>query len=93
MPPDEDEEEDYMSMVIEEPTQKETFTQRKRREQREVHVLEVDSSYTRTDCSIWNRPKPAPKSLPKPKEPQMKLAVAMKPLRPALWTPQTRGSR
>lgn len=33
-----DEEEDYMSMVIEEPTQKETFTQRKRREQREVSV-------------------------------------------------------
>lgn len=31
-----DEEEDYMSMIIEEPTQKETFTQRKRREQREV---------------------------------------------------------
>lgn len=31
-----DEEEDYMSMVIEEPTQKESFTQRKRREQREV---------------------------------------------------------
>ncbi|KAF3403675.1 G patch domain-containing protein 11 [Penicillium rolfsii] len=31
-----DEEDDYMSMVIEEPTQKETFTQRKRREQREV---------------------------------------------------------
>jgi hypothetical protein len=30
------EEDDYMSMVIEEPTQKETFTQRKRREQREV---------------------------------------------------------
>ncbi|KAJ5166559.1 uncharacterized protein N7482_005340 [Penicillium canariense] len=29
-------EEDYMSMVIEEPSQKETFTQRKRREQREV---------------------------------------------------------
>jgi hypothetical protein len=31
-----EEEDDYMSMVIEEPTQKETFTQRKRREQREV---------------------------------------------------------
>lgn len=31
-----DEEEDYMSMVIEEPAQKESFTQRKRREQREV---------------------------------------------------------
>lgn len=31
-----DEEDDYMSMVIEEPTQKESFTQRKRREQREV---------------------------------------------------------
>ncbi|KAJ5180413.1 hypothetical protein N7492_003623 [Penicillium capsulatum] len=29
-------EEDYMSMVIEEPKQKETFTQRKRREQREA---------------------------------------------------------
>jgi hypothetical protein len=29
-------EEDYMSMVIEEPKQKETFTQRKKREQREV---------------------------------------------------------
>ncbi|OOQ84608.1 putative G-patch domain protein [Penicillium brasilianum] len=33
-----DEEEDYMSMVIEEPTQKETFTQRKRREQREAEA-------------------------------------------------------
>lgn len=31
-----DEEEDYMSMVIEEPKQKETFTQRKLRKQREV---------------------------------------------------------
>jgi hypothetical protein len=29
-------EDDYMSMVIEEPIQKETFTQKKRREQREV---------------------------------------------------------
>lgn len=36
MPPDDEDEEDYLSMVIEEPTQKETFTQRKRREQREV---------------------------------------------------------
>lgn len=35
----EDEEDDYMSMVIEEPTQKETFTQRKRREQREVDYI------------------------------------------------------
>ncbi|KAJ5358616.1 uncharacterized protein N7496_011029 [Penicillium cataractarum] len=33
-----DEEEDYMSMIIEEPTQKETFTQRKRREQREAEA-------------------------------------------------------
>ncbi|KAJ5675841.1 hypothetical protein N7462_008738 [Penicillium macrosclerotiorum] len=31
-------EDDYMSMVIEEPTQKETFTQRKRREQREAEA-------------------------------------------------------
>ena len=31
-----DDEEDYMSMVIEEPQQKETFTQRKLRKQREV---------------------------------------------------------
>lgn len=31
-----DEEEDYMSMVIEEPKQKETFTQCKLRKQREV---------------------------------------------------------
>jgi hypothetical protein len=30
-------EEDYMSMVIEEPKQKESFTQRKKREQREVN--------------------------------------------------------
>lgn len=52
MPPDEDEEEDYMSMVIEEPTQKETFTQRKRREQREVQALETNSRYTRTDRSL-----------------------------------------
>lgn len=36
MPPSEDEEEDYMSMVIEEPKQKETFTQKKLRQQREV---------------------------------------------------------
>ncbi|CAL5868669.1 uncharacterized protein PFLUO_LOCUS2896 [Penicillium psychrofluorescens] len=36
MPSPDDEEDDYMSMVIEEPVQqKETFTQRKRREQRE----------------------------------------------------------
>ncbi|KAJ5986871.1 hypothetical protein N7451_011236 [Penicillium sp. IBT 35674x] len=38
MPPSEDEEDDYMSMVIEEPTQKESFTQRKRREQREAEA-------------------------------------------------------
>ncbi|KAK5806831.1 hypothetical protein VI817_001089 [Penicillium citrinum] len=29
-------EDDYMSMIIEEPKQKETFSQKKRREQREV---------------------------------------------------------
>lgn len=34
-----DEEEDYMSMVIEEPKQKETFTQKKLRQQREVRLL------------------------------------------------------
>ena len=34
-----DAEDDYMSMVIEEPTQKETFTQRKKREQREVRCF------------------------------------------------------
>lgn len=34
--PEEEEDEDYMSMVIEEPPQKETFTQRQRRQQREV---------------------------------------------------------
>lgn len=33
-----DEEEDYMSMVIEEPKQKETFTQKKLRQQREVRL-------------------------------------------------------
>ncbi|KAJ5577817.1 uncharacterized protein N7459_006781 [Penicillium hispanicum] len=33
-----EEEEDYMSMMIEEPQQKETFTQRKRREQREAEL-------------------------------------------------------
>ncbi|KAJ5552954.1 hypothetical protein N7494_002332 [Penicillium frequentans] len=38
MAPSEDEEDDYMSMVIEEPTQKESFTQRKRREQREAEA-------------------------------------------------------
>ncbi|KAJ5744086.1 hypothetical protein N7533_008956 [Penicillium manginii] len=35
---DEGDEDDYMSMVIEEPTHKETFTQRKRREQREAEA-------------------------------------------------------
>ncbi|KAJ5663793.1 hypothetical protein N7507_004524 [Penicillium longicatenatum] len=38
MAPSEDEEDDYMSMVIAEPTQKESFTQRKRREQREAEA-------------------------------------------------------
>ncbi|KAJ5628324.1 hypothetical protein N7490_010552 [Penicillium lividum] len=33
-----DDEDDYMSMVIEEPTHKESFTQRKRREQREAEA-------------------------------------------------------
>jgi hypothetical protein len=33
---DEADEDDYMSMIIEEPKQKETFSQKKRREQREV---------------------------------------------------------
>jgi hypothetical protein len=32
-----DDEDDYMNMIIEEPQQKETFTQKKRRLQREVH--------------------------------------------------------
>ncbi|KAE8154825.1 hypothetical protein BDV25DRAFT_135469 [Aspergillus avenaceus] len=36
--PADDDEEDYMSMVIEEPTQKETFTQKKRRQQREAEA-------------------------------------------------------
>lgn len=31
-----EDEDDYMNMVIEEPSNKETFSQRKRREQREV---------------------------------------------------------
>lgn len=40
MPPQEEEdEEDYMSMVIEEPKQKETFTQKKLRQQREVSSI------------------------------------------------------
>ncbi|GES56962.1 G-patch domain protein [Aspergillus terreus] len=38
MPPQDDEEEDYMSMIIEEPTQKETFAQKKRRQQREAEA-------------------------------------------------------
>ncbi|KAJ5936407.1 hypothetical protein N7454_005042 [Penicillium verhagenii] len=38
MTSNQDEEDDYMSMVIEEPTQKESFTQRKRREQREAEA-------------------------------------------------------
>lgn len=38
-------EEDYMSMVIEEPKQKETFTQRKQREQREVNSARLFSFF------------------------------------------------
>ncbi|PYI19182.1 hypothetical protein BO99DRAFT_148225 [Aspergillus violaceofuscus CBS 115571] len=38
MPEADEEEDDYMSMVIEEPQQKETFTQRKRRQQREAEA-------------------------------------------------------
>lgn len=38
-PAQEEEEDDYMSMVIEEPKVKETFSQKKRREQREVQPL------------------------------------------------------
>lgn len=34
-----DEEEDYMSMIIEEPPQRETFAQRKLRKQREVRDI------------------------------------------------------
>jgi len=34
-----EDEDDYMNMVIEEPQQKETFTQKKRRLQREVWAL------------------------------------------------------
>ena len=41
-----DEEEDYMSMVIEEPKQKETFTQKKLRQQREVRLLHPIPAYT-----------------------------------------------
>lgn len=36
-----DDEDDYMSMVIEEPQNKETFTQKKRREQREVRPRHI----------------------------------------------------
>ena len=52
--PDE-EEDDYMSMIIEEPKQKETFSQKKRREQREVSFpLFSPLFFSPLICTPWS---------------------------------------
>jgi hypothetical protein len=81
-------EDDYMSMVIEEPTQKETFTQKKRREQREVgpfpnptqrfHLELVISQELVLTFQLQYRPKPAAESLLKPNAPHKKPPAEMK---------------
>lgn len=98
MAPSEDEEDDYMSMVIEEPTQKESFTQRKRREQREVpshiHIPALRPWRSRiTNLSRESRPKLEAECPPKLNEQLRKLPVVMRLSRRVHWTPRTRGSR
>lgn len=75
-------------MVIEEPKQKESFTQRKKREQREVNSPpSIFSCLTDRPC----RPKLVAESPPKLNV-QLKTRVAeMKPWLPVLWTPLTKG--
>ena len=77
-------EEDYMSMVIEEPKQKETFTQKKLRQQREVCPVQTSYSYSYSYNHLWDiqlieekRQKPKPKSHPKPNVGHKKQPVAM----------------
>lgn len=78
-----------MSMVIEEPKQKETFTQRKRREQREVLSLPF-CLYMQT-ANLPSRPKTAPESPPKPNAPPKMPHAAMRPWRRVHSTHRTRG--
>lgn len=75
-------------MVIEEPKQKETFTQKKLRQQREVgrHTpytpLPIKPTATKLYIYIYiypTRPKHAQKSPPKPNEPHKKLRAVMPP--------------
>jgi hypothetical protein len=101
-------EDDYMSMVIEEPKQKETFTQKKRREQREVGPLSIQPSASnpaRFDRELviskelvltvllQSRPKPVVESPLKQNAPRKKPSAEMKLWQPALSTPPTRVSR
>ena len=83
-----------MSMVIEEPKQKETFTQRKQREQREVSSSRLLSTFF---FCLTDRPCLRPKlveEFPPKQNVQHTMPVAeMKPWQPAPWTLQTRGSR
>jgi hypothetical protein len=93
-----DEEDDYMNMIIEEPQQKETLTQKKRRLQREVHytplaVTLIALNQQTIDLSTFTRPKPARVSLQKPSAPPKKPPNAMQRLQRAHSTPPTRGSR
>lgn len=80
-----------MSMVIEEPKQKETFTQRKRRQQREV--LSFLFHFSIRAANLPSRPKTAPESPPRPNVPPKMPPAAMKLWRRVHSTHQTRGLR
>jgi hypothetical protein len=106
---DEGDEDDYMSMVIEEPTHKETFTQRKRREQREVStssplpspvsppplpvLARACMTITADLVTSQSRQKPAEKSPPKLNEPPKKQRAAKKPYQKAPSNQRTRASK
>jgi hypothetical protein len=93
-----EDEDDYMNMVIEEPPQKETFTQKKRRELREVplsstfHCLRLSAKTTLTFLTFYSicRLKPELESHPKPNAPLKKPPVERKLWPQALSIPPTK---
>ncbi|KAJ5491530.1 hypothetical protein N7539_003097 [Penicillium diatomitis] len=88
-----EEADDYMSMVIEEPTQKETFTQRKKREQREAEArARVPSKAERAAQEAARRDEALSKSTldPTNKGFQMMARLGFKPAQPLQREPRPR---
>lgn len=92
----EDEEDDYMSMIITEPSkpkhEKETYTQRRTRKEREVHpsTPKINLNYLQT--TVRRRPKPADVQNPRKSAKLTKPPRATPHCRPRS-RPQTKASR